>query len=272
MRKLKTKRNYKKLKPIHESLGEDSSDDDTPPEMKKGSLTAILGSKGKKVSSRFKTSLKKVKKNAAWIKPPDPPVIWTYIDPADTPPGGYFPASRNYAAVTIANIKKMKPSGSDDESASDKDKKAEDAFEFEPRVYVFGGTDVSGRDYKTMDYYNLTTNRWVKFDRATFSGSLPRRRHMSAIACANDKIICIYGGKAAGSPERLRLYECWRREKQRHKRSLKQYDDRQQKLETILEKRRLFLSRDQAKYFSDLHLYHIRDNKMINFDNLQQIT
>ena len=64
MRKLKTKRNYKKLKPIHESLGEDSSDDDTPPEMKKGSLTAILGSKGKKVSSRFKTSLKKVKKNA----------------------------------------------------------------------------------------------------------------------------------------------------------------------------------------------------------------
>ena len=266
MRKLKTKRNYKKLKPIHESLGEDSSDDEAPSETKKGSsLAAVLGSKSKKISSRFKTSLKKVKKNAAWIKPPDPPVLWNYIDPADTPPDGYFPALRNYAAVTIANIKKLKPTGSDEESAESEEKKAEDSFDYEPRVYVFGGTDFSGRDYKTMDYYNLTTNRWVKFDRATFSGSLPRRRHMSAIACANDQIICIYGGKAPGSPERLRLYECWRRERQRHKRSLKHYDDRQRKLETILEKRKLFLTRDQAKYFSDFHLYNIRDNKMINF-------
>ncbi|MGB0610250.1 MAG: hypothetical protein ACPGNW_04655, partial [Verrucomicrobiales bacterium] len=38
---------------------------------------------------------------------------------------------------------------------------------------------------------------------------------------------------------------------------LKNYDDVQRKLEIILEKRKLFLRRDQAKYFSDFHLYHL---------------
>ena len=258
-----------KLRPIYEDNDDSSSDEEAAAAAAAdNALSGLLKKKKKKINSRFKSSLRKVKKNAAWIKPPDPPVLWNYIDPSDTPPDGYFPMLRNYASTTIVNIKKIKANSDDDDENDDDEVKKngeDDNIVHEPRVYLFGGTDAFGKDYRTLDHYNLTTNRWIQFDKASFTGKLPRRRHMSAMASANDKILCIFGGKAPGAPEKLRVYECWRKENQRHKRTLKNYNDVQRKLETILEKRKLFLRRDQAKYFDDFHLYHINNHTMINF-------
>ena len=106
-----------KLKPIYEQQ-DDSSDEEESKRASAAALSGLLRKKKKKIKSKFKSSLTKVKKNAAWIKPPDPPVLWNYIDPADTPPDGYFPVLRNHAACTLVNVIKVN-ANSDEEAEED---------------------------------------------------------------------------------------------------------------------------------------------------------
>ena len=240
------------LATIEEEFLKEAESSDDEPANKKKLLRFGVG------KNRFGKALKKVKKNAAWIQPPDPPVVFSYMDPADTPPGGHFVASRAYASAAILH---MMPKANANVSADEGE-----APTAVPRIYIFGGETASGKRMRRIDYFDCNTNQWVKQKKTPTAGGIwPRRRIKSAMAAVNNHLLCIFGGTYHGEAEYLPVNDCAREEPVRHRRTMKDYSDSFKLMETSLTLSKRYIKSHKPAYLADLHIYNAAEDSMLDF-------
>jgi hypothetical protein len=235
---------------------EDSSDEEA--EARKKGVTVKSKIKGK----GFKFALKQISKNSAWVKPPDPPVTFDYNDPSDTPPDGYLPSSRSHASSAMIYVKK----GDYGKPASDSKESVMSVSE--PRIYVFGGETVDGKRSRRFDYFDCNTKRWKRAGKKPSGGGRwPKARIKSAMTCIDNNLVVAFGGSSHGRPEFFEVQNCSLQETLRHRRALKTYTDLHRLLETTLLQKRQTVIEKKVAYLSDLHIYNVREDKILDLYN-----